>query len=90
MIKTLNTTEIQNVSGGWIANAIGGIVGADGAGYGYLARGGKDPNRFLGAVALGGVSGLFSPVNRIRSAALTAGGAFTTSAVGTRIGSPYF
>ena len=46
--------EIQNVSGGWVANALGAAAGAYGAGYGYLAGGGKDPNRFLGAVALGG------------------------------------
>ncbi len=89
-MQVLSTEEIQNVSGGWVANAVGAVAGAYGAGYGYLAAGGKDPNKFLGSVALGGVGGAFSPVNGIRSAAMTAGGAFATSAIGTSVGSPYF
>ncbi|ASK26631.1 bacteriocin [Neisseria chenwenguii] len=90
MYIILDENEMNQVSGGWVANAVGGIAGAYGAGYGYLAGGGKDPNKFLGAVAIGGLSGAFSPVNGIRSAAMTAGGAFTTSAVATAVGSPYF
>ncbi|ATD65087.1 bacteriocin [Neisseria weixii] len=89
-MKVLNSNELNQVSGGWVANALGAAAGAYGAGYGYLAGGGKDPNKFLGAVALGGLTGAVSPVNGIRSAAKTAAVSFGGSAATTAIGSPYF
>lgn len=89
-MKVLNSNEMNNVSGGWVAHALGAAAGAYGAGYGYLAGGGKDPNKFLGAVALGGLTGVVSPVNGIRSAAKTAAVSFGGSAATTAIGSPYF
>jgi class IIb bacteriocin, lactobin A/cerein 7B family len=56
-MQVLKSNELEQVSGGFVANAIGAIAGAYGAGYGYLAGGGKDPSRFLGATVLGGALG---------------------------------
>ena len=89
-MQVLKSNELEQVSGGFVANAIGAIAGAYGAGYGYLAGGGKDPSRFLGATVLGGALGAFSPVTGIRSAVTTAGTAFAGSAISTSVGSPYF
>lgn len=36
-MRALNANEMNHVSGGFVANAIGAIAGAYGAGYGYLA-----------------------------------------------------
>lgn len=89
-LAELSQKEMKETEGTWVANAIGGIAGMYGAGYGYLAGGGRDPYKFAGAAFLGGVGGAFSPVNGIRSAAATAGGAFTTSAIGSRFSGRYF
>lgn len=89
-MRTLNANELGRVSGGWVANAIGAAAGAYGAGYGYLAGGGKDPNKFLGTVALGGLTGAASPITGIRSAALTAVTAFVGGTISASVGSPYF
>lgn len=89
-MRALNANEMNHVSGGFVANAIGAIAGAYGAGYGNLAGGGKDPNKFLGATVLGGALGAFSPVTGIRSAVTAAVTAFAGSAISTAVGSPYF
>ena len=62
-------------------HAAGGIAGLYGAGYGYLAAGGRDPYAFTTAVAGGLASGLFSPVRGFGSAALAVGAGATSGVI---------
>ena len=50
----MTDSQMQETQGAWVANAVGGLAGMYGAGYGYLAGGGNDPYKFIGAAAMGG------------------------------------
>ena len=49
----MTDSQMQETQGAWVANAVGGLAGMYGAGYGYLASGGNDPYKFIGAAAMG-------------------------------------
>lgn len=55
----MTDSQMQETQGAWVANAVGGLAGMYGAGYGYLAGGGNDPYKFIGAAAMGGGSSWF-------------------------------
>lgn len=63
-------------------HGLGGVTGMYGAGYGYLAGGGRSPTGFLVAAGGGFAAGAWSPVNGFRSAATTFGSSFTGGAIG--------
>lgn len=78
--------EIQNVSGGWIvAHAAGAVLGGYASGYGYLAGGGKDPDRFRNAVIAGAAGGALSPVRGIASGATAIASGIVSGAVNTHL-----
>lgn len=83
-VASLSSQEMKSTEGAavpWVlAHAGGAIAGMYGAGYGYLAGGGRNPTEFRNAVVGGLVGGALSPVNGVRSAAMTLGGSALSSA----------
>ncbi|SPX86974.1 hypothetical protein [Moraxella ovis] len=86
----MTDSQMQETEGAWIPNAIGGLAGMYGAGYGYLAGGGDNPYKFIGAAALGGALGFASPVNGVRSGLTTFGTGFASTYVPTKFGGKYW
>lgn len=82
-MAVLSSVEMKNTEGAWVANAIGGLAGMYGAGFGYLAGGGENPYGFAVTALAGGAGGFFSPVTGIQSGLMTFGGAFISSGIGT-------
>ncbi|MDO5056922.1 MAG: hypothetical protein Q4E06_06260 [Lautropia sp.] len=84
-VAALSSVEMKDTQGAAIPvalyHAAGGIAGLYGAGYGYLAAGGRDPYAFTTAVAGGLASGLFSPVRGFGSAALAMAGGVAGGAI---------
>jgi len=81
----LSEQEMKETEGEWwpvVYRIGGGLAGMYGAGYGYLAGGGRDPYGFLGSAAAGFGGGLWSPVTGYRSAFTAFGGGFTGGAIG--------
>ncbi|WP_123806067.1 hypothetical protein [Neisseria chenwenguii] len=68
-MKTLRLDDLEKVSGGWVANAAGAILGGYAGGYGYLAGGGRNPDDFLYSVAGGAAGRALSTVRGIASGA---------------------
>lgn len=91
-VAALSHQEMQTTEGEWlpvIYRAGGGLAGTYGAGYGYLAGGGRSPFGFVGTSLAGGAAGVWAPVNGYRSGATAFGSAFTggvVSGYGTRRG----
>lgn len=81
----LSQKEMKETEGAWVANAIGGVAGMYGGGYGYLASGGKSVGGFLAAAGGGAAAGVFSPVNGIRSGAMAVASGFAGGYVGSRL-----
>lgn len=81
-LAVLSSEEMKSTEGEFWQYGLGGLAGAYGAGYGYLAGGGSSPWGFLGSVAAGGAAGVWSPINGIRSGVMTFGGSFSGGAVG--------
>ncbi|MFN3313934.1 MAG: hypothetical protein ACK46Q_10750 [Hyphomonas sp.] len=79
--RGMTQTEMQDTEGAWLFHVVrhggGAVLGGYGAGYGYLAGGGRSPRGFVGHVAAGIGAGFFSPVSGLRSAGLSFGGGFT-------------
>lgn len=84
-LAALSQQEMRETEGAWLPVVYrvgGGLSGMYGAGYGYLAGGGRNPYGFVGSAAAGFAGGVWSPVSGYRAAAGTFGGAFTSGAVG--------
>lgn len=85
--RAMTKGEMEETEGAWLFHAVrhggGAVLGGYGAGYGYLAGGGRSARGFLGSVATGALGGAFSPVSGARSAGLTFGGSFGASALGS-------
>lgn len=88
--KAISNQEMNDTQGAWVANAIGGLAGMYGAGYGYVAGGGNNPYKFVGAAALGGALGFASPVTGIRSGATALATGFASTYIPTRFGGKYW
>lgn len=54
-MKELNETELEQVSGGWLLQLMGGLSGGLGTGFGYLSTVGE--NATFGGVASAFISG---------------------------------
>ena len=74
--KAMTGQEMNDTQGAWVANAIGGLAGMYGAGY--------------GAAAMGGALGFASPVNGVRSGLTTLGTSFASTYVPTKFGGKYW
>lgn len=82
--RELSREELEAIQGAWVANAIGGVVGAVSGGVSsYIASGGDWRSTATGAIG-GGVAGLISPISSVRSAA-QAIGAGALSGAGTAL-----
>jgi hypothetical protein len=84
-LAALSEQEMKETEGAWwpvVYRVGGGLAGMYGAGYGYLAGGGRDHKQFLQAAVTGFAGGLWSPVNAYRSAFYTFGGGFTGGVIG--------
>ena len=86
----MTDSQMQETQGAWVANAVGGLAGMYGAGYGYLAGGGNDPYKFIGAAAMGGALGFASPVNGVRSGLTSLGVSFSSTYVPTKFKGKYW
>ena len=86
----MTDSEMQETQGAWVANAVGGLAGMYGAGYGYLAGGGNDPYKFIGAAAMGGALGFASPVNGVRLGLTSLGVSFASTYVPTKFKGKYW
>ena len=86
----MTDSQMQETQGAWVANAVGGLAGMYGAGYGYLAGGGNDPYKFIGAAAMGGALGFASPVNGVRSGLTSLGVSFASTYVPTKFKGKYW
>lgn len=87
----MTDSQMQETQGAWVANAVGGLAGMYGAGYGYLAGGGNDPYKFIGAAAMGGGAlGFASPVNGVRSGLTSLGVSFASTYVPTKFKGKYW
>ncbi|MCX7599322.1 MAG: hypothetical protein N2512_10745 [Armatimonadetes bacterium] len=85
-LSALSEQEMRETEGAWwpvVYRVGGGLAGMYGAGYGYLAAGGRDPYTFIGTALGGFAGGLWSPVKGYRSAIGTFGGAFSSTALPT-------
>ncbi len=83
-LAALSEQEMRETEGAWwpvVYRVGGGLAGMYGAGYGYLAGGGRSPSGFLGSVAAGFGSGLWSPVTGYRSGLAAFGSGFTGGAI---------
>lgn len=80
-LAVLSSEEMKSTEGAFWQYGLGGLAGAYGAGYGYLAGGGSSPWGFLGSMAAGGASGVLSPVNGIRVGVKAFGQSFVGGAV---------
>ena len=82
-LKDLNQREIEQVSGGLLANALGAIAGGIGGFYGSIIAGGR--NTTFSSIAKGTISGLVvgavSPVRGITSAITTVGGGVVSGGI---------
>lgn len=79
-LAALSGLEMKETEGAWwpvVYRVGGGLAGMYGAGYGYLAGGGRNPKAFLGTVLGGFGAGLWSPVKGYRSGLAALGGGFT-------------
>ncbi len=84
-LAVLSSEEMKSTEGAFLQYGLGGLAGAYGAGYRYLAGGGSNPLGFLGSVATGGATGFFSPIDGIRSGFMglvAFGSSFSGSTVG--------
>ncbi|WP_373753396.1 hypothetical protein [Neisseria weixii] len=81
--RTLTNSELNNVSGGWVANAAGAVLGGYAGGYGYLAAGGKNPNGFFASVAGGAAGGVLSPVRGMAMGARAVASGLASAGVNT-------
>lgn len=83
-LQVLNEEEVQHVSGGWIANAIGAAAGGIGGFYGSIIAGGRNATfSSIATATFGGVvAGAISPVRSIGGLVSTVGGAIAGGAVG--------
>lgn len=86
----MTDSQMQETQGAWVANAVGGLAGMYGLGYGYLAGGGNDPYKFIGAAAMGGALGFASPVNGVRSGLTSLGVSFASTYVPTKFKGKYW
>ena len=86
----MTDSQMQETQGAWVANAVGGLAGMYGAGYGYLAGGGNDPYKFIGVAAMGGALGFASPVNGVRSGLTSLGVSFASTYVPTKFKGKYW
>jgi len=83
-IRELTREELEAIQGAWVANAIGGVVGAVSGGVSsYITSGGDWRATATGAIG-GGVAGIISPISSVRSAA-QAIGAGALSGAGTAL-----
>ena len=72
--------------GGRFGGAIGGaVVGGYAGGYGYLASGGKDPNKFKAAVIGGAAGGFFSPVTSYKEIGRSLASSVTSAVVSAHV-----
>lgn len=78
--RPLTQQEIDAVSGAWILNAIGAIVGAAGGAVGAFTAGG-DITDILIAAGAGGVGGAIAPLRSIAQA----GAVFLVTGVGAHV-----
>ncbi|WP_308861257.1 hypothetical protein [Neisseria mucosa] len=89
-MRVLNLNEIHHVSGGWVANAIGGIMGGLGGHYGYMAgaiaSGTYNGNAHLAAIGAGALGGAINPVSGVGSAVATFGSSAALTGATTYIG----
>lgn len=86
----MTDSQMQETQGAWVANAVGGLAGMYGAGYGYLAGGGNDPYKFISAAAMGGALGFASPVNGVRSGLTSLRVSFASTYVPTKFKGKYW
>ena len=67
-VRALNEEEIDEVAAAWVANAIGGTLGAIGGAASAMAAGGSGRDILVGA-AVGAVGGALSPIRGAAAAA---------------------
>ncbi|MFN0251301.1 MAG: hypothetical protein ACKV2T_30780, partial [Kofleriaceae bacterium] len=80
-IRELSADELEEIQGGWVANAVGAGVGAVSGGVSsYFASGGNWRSTLAGAAG-GAVAGAFNPVGAVGTAAAQVGRAVISGGV---------
>ncbi|MGX6646424.1 hypothetical protein ACWCOP_00605 [Maricaulaceae bacterium MS644] len=79
-VRELSMDEIEEVSGAWIANAVGGVIGGLGGAAGAWSAGGGTTAIIAGGLG-GAAAGVINPVSGVANGGRLLGGAFLSTHV---------